>query len=136
TAAVVKEEAAWRTPLAKVRAPEEMVLAAQRVTGFALPAEPLANGLKLLDQMPFFAPSPAGWPDAAATWVSPAAVLRRAPWWQSSAALCPDPPWPTAVPEAAFGPPLAVETVEAIRRAPSRRAGLALLLASPEFQRR
>jgi len=136
TAAVVKEEAAWRTPLAKIRAPEEMVLAAQRVTGFALPAEPLANGLKLLNQMPFFAPSPAGWPDAAANWVSPEAVLRRAQWCESFAERVPDPPEPMAVAEAAFGPTLAVETVEAIRRAPSRRAGLALLLASPEFQRR
>jgi uncharacterized protein (DUF1800 family) len=136
TAAVVKDEAAWRTPLAKLRAPEEMVLAAQRVAGFALPAEPLANGLKLLDQMPFFAPSPAGWPDAAANWVSPEAVLRRAQWCESFAQRVPDPPEPLAVAEAAFGPTLAAETAEAIRRAPSRRAGLALLLASPEFQRR
>jgi uncharacterized protein (DUF1800 family) len=136
TAAVVKEEAAWRTPLSKLRAPEEMVLAAQRITGFALPAEPLANGLKLLDQMPFFAPSPAGWPDAAVNWVSPEAVLRRAQWCESFAERVPDPPEPMAVAEAAFGPALAAETAEAIRRAPSRRAGLALLLASPEFQRR
>jgi uncharacterized protein (DUF1800 family) len=136
TAAVVKEEAAWRTSLAKLRTPEEMVLAAQRVTGFALPAEPLTNGLRLLDHMPFFAPSPAGWPDAAAHWVSPEAVLRRAQWCESFAQRVPDPPEPTALAEAVFGSALDGDTAEAIRRAPSRRAGLALLLASPAFQRR
>jgi uncharacterized protein (DUF1800 family) len=136
TAAVVKEEAAWRTPFAKIRAPEDMVIAAVRVTHFTLPAEALANSLKLLDQMPFFAPSPAGWPDAAANWTSPEAVLRRAQWCESFAERVPDPPEPMAMAEATFGPALAEETAQAIRRAPSRRAGLALLLASPEFQRR
>jgi uncharacterized protein (DUF1800 family) len=136
TAAVVKEAAAWRTPFAKIRAPEDMVIAAVRVTHFTLPAEALANSLKLLDQMPFFAPSPAGWPDAAANWTSPEAVLRRAQWCESFAERVPDPPEPMAMAEAAFGPALAEETAQAIRRAPSRRAGLALLLASPEFQRR
>jgi len=136
TAAVVKEAAAWRTPFGKIRAPEDMVIAATRVTQFSLPAEALANSLKLLDQMPFFAPSPAGWPDAAVHWVAPEAVLRRAQWCESFAERVPDPPEPAAVAEAAFGPALAEETAQAIRRAPSRRAGLALLLASPEFQRR
>ena len=136
TAAVVKEEAAWRTPFGKIRAPEDMVIAAARVSHFTVPAEALANSLKLLDQMPFFAPSPAGWPDAAAHWLAPEAVLRRAQWCESFAERVPDPPEPLALAEAAFGAALAEETAQAIRRAPSRRAGLALLLASPEFQRR
>jgi uncharacterized protein (DUF1800 family) len=40
------------------------------------------------------------------------------------------------VAQASFGEALHDDTLQAIRRAPSRRIGLALLLASPDFQRR
>jgi uncharacterized protein (DUF1800 family) len=135
-AAVVKEEAAWRAPFAKLRTPWEMVVAAIRVTGFLPPAEMLVGSLKQLDQMPFFAPSPAGWPDVAASWISPEAVLRRAQWCEAFARHMPDPPDPVALADAAFGDALPEETALAIRRAPELRTGLALLLASPQFQRR
>ena len=136
TAAVVKEEAAWRTPFAKVRTPGELVIAACRVTGFTPPPEMLAGGLKQLDQQPFFAPSPQGWPDLAASWVSPEAVLRRAQFCQAFADRMPEPPDPVELAQAAFGDALGEETLQVIRRAPTRRQGLALLLASPQFQRR
>jgi uncharacterized protein (DUF1800 family) len=136
TAAVVMEEALWRTPLAKLRTPEEMVIAACRVAGFTPPPPMLVGSLRLLDQLPFFAPSPAGWPDDAAHWVSPEAVLRRADWCQRYAEHVPTPPDPVALGEASFGEALPEETAEAVRRAPTRRLGLALLLASPQFQRR
>jgi uncharacterized protein (DUF1800 family) len=136
SAAVVTEEALWRTPFAKLRTPEEMVIAACRVTGFAPPPPLLAASLRLLDQMPFFAPSPAGWPDTAANWISPETVLRRAQWCQSFADRLPEPPDPVALAEASFGEALPEETAQAVRRAPSRRIGVALLLASPQFQRR
>jgi len=134
--AVVREDALWRRPFAKLRTPEEMVIAACRVTGFSPPPEMLVESLRLLDQMPFAAPSPAGWPDLAANWVSPEAVLRRAEWCQRFAERMPDPPDPLALVRAAYGDALPEETQQAIARAPSRRLGLALLLASPHFQRR
>jgi uncharacterized protein (DUF1800 family) len=136
TAAVVREDAAWRTPFAKVRTPGELVIAASRVTGFSLPPEALVGSLKTLDQMPFFAPSPAGWPDKAENWVSPEAVLRRAEWCQSFTERMPEPGDPVALAQEALGETLPEETLQAIRLAPSRRAGVALLLASPQFQRR
>ncbi len=136
TAAVVKEGAAWRAPFAKLRTPTEMVIAAARVTGFTPPPEMLVGSLKQLNQMPFFAPSPAGWPDAAANWISPEAVLRRAQWCETFTGRMPDPPDPVELADAAFGDTLPDETLQAIRRAPSRRTGVALLLASPQFQRR
>jgi uncharacterized protein (DUF1800 family) len=136
TAAVVLEEALWRTPFAKLRTPEEMVIAACRVAGFMPPPPMLVGSLRLLDQLPFFAPSPAGWPDDAAHWVSPEAVLRRADWCQRYAEHVPTPPDPVALAEASFGEALPEETAAAVRRAPTRRLGLALLLASPQFQRR
>jgi uncharacterized protein (DUF1800 family) len=136
-AAVVREDAAWRTPFAKVRTPTELVIAACRATSLPpLPAQALVGGLRVLDQTPFVAPSPAGWPDEASAWISPESVLRRAEWCQAFAERLPDPPDPMAIAEASFGDALPEETAQAIRRAPSRRLGLALLLASPQFQRR
>jgi uncharacterized protein (DUF1800 family) len=136
TAAVVKEDAAWQVPFAKMRTPGEMVIAACRITDFTPPPEMLVNSLRQLDQMPFFAPSPAGWPDAAANWVSPESVLRRAEWCRTFAGHMPDAPDPVELAQAAFGEAMPEETMLAIRRAPDRRAGVALLLASPQFQRR
>jgi len=72
----------------------------------------------------------------AATWISPEAVLRRAQWCQAYSERMPDPPDPVALAAAALGDALPEDTAQAIRRAPSRRAGLALLFASPQFQRR
>src|SRR5690348_13673500 len=136
TAAVVKEDAAWRNPFAKMRTPYELLIGVCRAGGFTPPPEMVVNSLRTLDQMPFFAPSPAGWPDTAACWVSPEAVLRRAQWCQAYAERMPDPPDPVVLASAALGDALPEETVQEIRRAPSRRVGLALLFASPEFQRR
>src|SRR5260221_4041059 len=87
-----------------------MLIAACRVGGFTPPPEMLVNSLRVLDQMPFFAPSPAGWPDNAASWVSPEAVLRRAQWCPGHAERLPHPPHP-ATPAGA-----------AVRRAPPAEA--------------
>jgi uncharacterized protein (DUF1800 family) len=136
TAAVVREEAAWKTPFAKVRTPDELQIAACRVTGFTPPAPMLVNSLHVLDQQPFFASSPAGWPDKASDWVGPESMLHRAEWCQNFAARLPEPPDPASLADAVFGEMLPDDTGQAIRRAGSRREGVALLLAAPEFQRR
>jgi uncharacterized protein (DUF1800 family) len=92
--------------------------------------------MKLLDQPTYFAPSPAGWPDVAPAWASPEAILHRVDWCQAFANGIPEPPDPAALAEASLGETMPADTLTAIRRAPSRRIGLALLLASPQFQRR
>src|SRR5260221_4683348 len=113
-----------------------MLIAACRVGGFTPPPEMLVNSLRVLDQMPFFAPSPAGWPDNAASWVSPEAVLRRAQWCQAYAERMPDPPDPAALAAAAFGQALPEETMQTIPLPPSRPARVALPFASPQFHPR
>lgn len=136
TKAVVAEEAAWSKPFGKMRTPGDMVTAACRAANFTPPAPFLAGGLRMLNQMPFYAPSPAGWPDDAASWVSPEAVLHRAEWCETFANRVSGPPDPIVLASATLGEALHADTLQAIRRAPSRRAGVALLLAAPEFQRR
>ena len=137
TAAVIVEAAAWEQPFAKVKTPTELVIAACRASGLRdVPAAGLVGSLRVLDQPAFVAPSPAGWPDVAVSWISPESVLRRAEWCQTFANRLPDPPDPVAIASSSLGDALPEETLQAIRLAPDRRIGLALLLASPQFQRR
>jgi len=136
TLALLREDAVWREPFAKVRTPTELLISAYRVVG-TKPEPGLAfMALKKLDQPPFFAPSPAGWPDIASAWVSPESVLRRTEWCQTFAERLTDVPDPVDVMADAFGETLPEEVQRAVRRAPDKRAGLALLVASPQFQRR
>jgi uncharacterized protein (DUF1800 family) len=135
--AVIAEPASWQSPFAKVKTPTELVVAACRASGLNdVPADGLVGSLRVLDQPAFIAPSPAGWPDVATAWISPESVLRRAEWCQAFANRLPDPPDPVAIASASLADALPEETLQAIRRAPDRRMGLALLLASPQFQRR
>jgi uncharacterized protein (DUF1800 family) len=135
TAAVIREDAAWK-PFSKVRTPDELLVAACRVTGFTPPAPFQVQTLHVLDQQPFFAPQPEGWPDQAKDWIGPESVLHRADCCQSFAARLPNPPDPVELADAVFAQTLPDDTAQAIKRAASRREGLALLIASPEFQRR
>src|SRR5262249_36549699 len=136
TLAVLREDAVWREPFAKVRTPTELLVSAHRAVG-TKPEPGLAFlALKKLDQPPFFAPSPAGWPDVASAWVSPESVVRRTEWCQAFADRLADAPDPRDAMVSTYGEVLPEEVQRAIRAAPDKRTGLALLIASPQFQRR
>jgi uncharacterized protein (DUF1800 family) len=88
-----------------------------------------------MGQPAFSAPSPEGWPDTAADWAGPDALVKRLNWAKTvgDAAQAPD---PNAVAAAALGPRLSERTRLAVARAESRPEALTLFLMSPEFQRR
>jgi uncharacterized protein (DUF1800 family) len=133
--ALTRLPAAWQ-PLSKIRTPQDYVIAVMRAAELAPEQQP--NLLQLiggLGQPPFSAPFPIGWPDVAADWTGPEALLRRVDWAYGFAAR-PNLPEPVAFAEAALGPLLSDATAAEIRRAGSRRDAITLLLASPEFQRR
>ena len=87
-------------------------------------------------EMPFAAPSPQGWPDRTEAWAGSDAVLRRVEWANTAARRFGAQSDPVALADAALGPLLNAETRIQITRAASQAQGLALLFASPEFQRR
>ncbi|MGI4939676.1 MAG: DUF1800 domain-containing protein [Janthinobacterium lividum] len=127
--------AAW-TPLVKLRSPVDFAVAALRALD--LPPDkrpPLRGTLQALGQPLWNAPLPNGWPDAAAEWAAPEAVMRRIDWSQAVASRAGDQD-PAAIADAALGPLLRPETLDAMRHAGSRHDALTLLLTSPEFQRR
>jgi uncharacterized protein (DUF1800 family) len=134
--ALVRLEAAWATPLAKLRTPQDFVLAACRGVALEPEREPLVlQAMVALAQPLWAAPQPNGWPDQAASWAGPEALMRRAEWAYGLAARFPRLE-PRAVAEAVLGPLARAETAQAIARAGSVRDALTLLFASPEFQRR
>ena len=88
-----------------------------------------------LGQPMFGAAFPIGWPDTAAEWAGPEAMLRRIDWAYGFAAR-PELPEPGAFAETLLGPLLSDATVTEMRHAGSRQDAITLALASPEFQRR
>ena len=134
-AALVKLPQAWQ-PLTKLRTPQDLVLATLRAAD--LPADKRPDGAAImrgLGQPMFDAPFPIGWPDTAADWAGPEAMVRRVDWAYGFAGRA-DMLDPASVAEVSLGPLLTDDTGQAIRRAGSRRDGLTLLFTSPEFQRR
>ncbi len=136
--ALVESPEAWSAPPAKLKTPEEYVISAARALQVdSLDASALHRSLAQMGQRPYWAPSPAGWPDVASEWLGSDALWKRVQWAIQAAGrtakLHPD---PAALAQQVLGPTLRAETLAGIRTAQGPGAGLALLLASPEFQRR
>lgn len=134
-AALVRLPQAWR-PLGKLRSPQDHVVAALRALD--LPADQRPDppaSMAGLGQPVWNAPLPNGWPDRAADWAGPEALLRRVDWAYGVAgrAAALD---PSQVADASLGPLLRPATLDAMRHAGSRRDAMTLLLTSPEFLRR
>jgi len=130
-------DTAWQ-PGAKLRTPQDFVVATLRALD--LPDEqreqvPVQGILAMLGQPFQNAPQPNGWSDHASDWAAPEAMMRRVDWaygvsgrvgTRDVAELA----------EANLGPLLRDDTLQAVRRAGSRRDAMTLLLTAPEFQRR
>jgi len=133
--ALVTLDGAWE-PGTKLRAPMDFVVAAVR--SLDIPAEQMPNTVGILGglgQPLWNAPAPNGWPDRAADWAAPEAMLRRIDWASGFAGRIGQRDV-VEVADSSLGPLLRPETRDAIRRAGSRRDAMTLLLTSPEFQRR
>ena len=135
THAVIGLDSAWR-PDTKLRSPMDFSIAVLRALD--PPSIPLQTlgALGLLGQPLWSAPQPDGWPDRAADWATPEAMLRRVDFAYAVAGRAGEQADPVALAEIALGPLLRPATQDAMRRAGSRREAVALLFASPEFQRR
>ncbi|HLY58433.1 MAG TPA: DUF1800 domain-containing protein [Stellaceae bacterium] len=127
---------AWSAWQDKVKTPWDLVVSASIATGLTLPPDLLASFLERLGQPVFMAPQPAGWPDDAVSWIGPEAVLRRVEWCAAFADRTDKTLDPETVAAQALGGALDPAAHEAIGRAESRTQAVAMLLATPQFQRR
>ncbi len=137
--ALVDLPAAWQ-PSAKLRTPMDYVVAAVRTLDLPtdLPPEQRPNLLGILwglGQPLWNAPAPNGWPDRAADWAAPEAMMRRIDWASGFSGRIGSRDV-AEIADASLGPLLRPATADAVRRAGSRHEAMTLLLSSPEFQRR
>lgn len=134
--ALVALPEAWAPPLSKLRPPTDYVLAVLRALAApAAAAERAVGTLQYLGQPVWNPRAPIGWPDVAAEWTAPEAMLRRVEWANGISARGAERD-AAGIAEAVLGPLLRPETLRAASRAGSAREALTLVLASPEFHRR
>jgi uncharacterized protein (DUF1800 family) len=135
--ALVDSDQAWQAPQTKMRSPYEFLVATGRLLS-RIPEDPglYLGGLNLLGQ-PLWSPAgPNGFPDSNAAWAAPEGMKLRLDVSAQVASRIGDSVDPRQLLELAAADAASPETRRTVERAESRQQALALLLMSPEFQRR
>lgn len=135
--ALVDSDEAWEAPLAKMRSPYEFLVASGRLLA-QIPNDPgrYLGALNTLGQ-PLWSPAgPNGFADSNAAWAAPEGIKLRLDISAQIASRLADGVDPRDLLELVAADAASVETRKTIERAESRQQALALLLMSPEFQRR
>ncbi|HEY4030247.1 MAG TPA: DUF1800 family protein [Caulobacteraceae bacterium] len=138
-ATLVDSPEAWQPQAAKLKSPYEFVVSTWRAAGTAPDlAQPqrFVGSMSALDQKPFSPPSPKGWPDSSAEWAAPDQIVKRIAWAEQAANTMAQMMDPAEVARSALGARLSPQAATAIARAETRKEAFAVLLMSPEFQRR
>jgi uncharacterized protein (DUF1800 family) len=134
---LIDDDAAWSAPPTKMRNPWEFLVASYRA--FNRPTAdpgPALNALNLLG-MPLWQPGgPNGFAEEASAWASSEGMKMRLELAAQFARQTKDAPSPTALIDDVLGSSVSTPTRDAVTRAESREQAFALLLMSPEFQRR
>jgi uncharacterized protein (DUF1800 family) len=135
--ALLDSDEAWKAPLTKVRTPYEYLIATGRVLA-RIPEDPgrYIGSLNMLGQ-PLWTPAgPNGFPDSNAAWAVPEGMKLRLDIAAQVSSKIADSVDARELLEIAAGDAASNETRQTIARAETRQQALALLLMSPEFQRR
>jgi uncharacterized protein (DUF1800 family) len=136
TTRLIDLDAAW-TGDGKYRSPYDWVVAIFRAFAADTPdrAQRAGQAVNQLGQRLYFAPSPAGWPDDSASWLSPESLLARVDYAEAVGRTKSESD-PMQLADLSVGASLSTDSKLSIQRAPSRSDAVALLLVSPEFLRR
>jgi uncharacterized protein (DUF1800 family) len=137
--ALLDSDEAWQMPMTKMRSPYEFLVAIGRLLGQErVPEDPsrFLGGLNLLGQ-PLWSPAgPNGFPDSNAAWAAPEGMKLRLDISAQVASRITESTDARDLLELVAADAASTETRRTIERAESRQQALALLLMSPEFQRR
>ena len=134
---LIEDPISWSAPPTKIRNPWELTMAAFRAFNRE-PTDPgpALNALNLLG-MPLWQPAgPNGFAEDNAAWTSPEGMKTRVELATQFARQIKDAPKPLDLMETILGAGVSAPTREAITRAESSEQAYALLILSPEFQRR
>jgi uncharacterized protein (DUF1800 family) len=144
--AVIDDRQAWTSQPGKMRSPVEYITAVYRALALPKPTRQpdwqqnqvraAMGGARLMGEFPLAAPSPKGWPLDSAAWSGPDAVLNRISWARQVAQRAGPNADIARLAEQGLGPLARPETIKAMQQAPSKGEAVALLIVSPEFQRR
>ncbi|MBL8544146.1 MAG: DUF1800 family protein [Hyphomonadaceae bacterium] len=136
--AVIDSPEAWTPQLSKFKRPEEYAISALRAANLReLPPGAAAAAIGAMGQRVYAAPGPDGWSDRAESWLSADLVYKRIEFAQTySERIARADVDAVAIGEQVLGPMFSAESRQAVSRAESPAQALALLFASPEFQRR
>jgi uncharacterized protein (DUF1800 family) len=135
--ALIDSPEAWSPVAAKFKTPWEWTISSMRGLGWQdvgnLQTAPLLTQLG----QPVWRPgSPAGYDDIAASWAAPDALVRRVEVAQRFAARAGDQLDPRTLGQTLLVGSISAPTETAVSRAESESTAIALLLVSPDFQRR
>ena len=136
-AALIDAPEAWQSEARKFKTPQDFVFSSLRAM-HASPQKPeeVIRSFELLGQRQYTPGSPAGWPDNAKSWDGSDALMHRVLWATRFAEKFDQGVDPMELAASSLGAYARPETLTALRRAASSGQALALLLMSPEFQRR
>jgi uncharacterized protein (DUF1800 family) len=135
--ALLDSNEAWQAPLTKLRSPYEFLVASDRLLA-RMPEDAgrTLGGLNVLGQ-PLWSPAgPNGFPDSNAAWAAPEGIKLRLDISAQIASRLADSIDPRDLLELVAADAASSETRRTVERAETRQQALALLLMSPEFQRR
>jgi len=136
-AALVSWDGAWRPEPHKFKQPHEFVYSALRsLDVLPVDAKALIAPFETLGQRHWSPGSPAGWPDRQADWDGADALMKRIEWSVALADRIGDSRPALGTADASLGSLLSSHTRKALESAASGSQAVALLLMSPEFQRR
>jgi uncharacterized protein (DUF1800 family) len=136
-AALIESPEAWQTDARKFKTPEDFVFSTLRSMNVS-PTQPeeVVRTFELLGQRQYTPGSPAGWPDISKSWDGSDALMHRVLWASRVGAKYESGIEPSELAASSLGAYARPETLTALRRATSSGQAVALLLMSPEFQRR
>jgi len=135
--ALVDSDEAWQAPMTKIRSPYEYLIAIGRLMA-RIPEDPgrYLNGLNILGQ-PLWTPAgPNGFADTNAAWAAPEEMKLRLDIAAQVASRIGDSLDARDLLDIAMSDAASQDTRQTIARAETRQQAFALLLMSPEFQRR
>ncbi|QZN98487.1 DUF1800 domain-containing protein [Chenggangzhangella methanolivorans] len=133
--ALISSDEAWSAPRTKMRSAKEFVFASARALERP-DTKLLIKGLQALGQPMWGAPSPKGFSIYGRDWIAPDAQTNRLDLAVDLAEEHGPRMDPNALADDLLGDVMSDETRTAVKRAGSREQALALLLMSPEMQRR
>ncbi len=127
----------WQETFSKYKTPNDYIYSVFRTLNH-IPETPqqIVGPLTVLGQAPFRSGSPAGWPDTAADWSGGEALFKRVEFAVTVADKVGNRVDPLGLADLILGQTLSETTTQSLARSESGQQGLAMLFASPEFQRR